>query len=651
MWKKIKRILGIDKKTPRQLAFFEDANAYAGIYMSVVIIVLELFMIGCLVHNVWFGSKERSSEWIIQHLTAYLVLIAMAVVLLIFCIRYRGRRLKHSVNWGRFIRIIFSLVCIAFGMYISYLDYIKGEQILTFLTMILFAVCLLNWRPIVTLFMMTLSFAGFYVMMGVGKEITYATTINFIIYWISIMMVSISIYHQRLSEAEKSERLEQVNEHLKKLAITDELTGIHNMNYFHEQAAVIAADPNRKSGRLIVLYVDIENFKTYNDKYGFEQGNELLKKVSTQLESAFEGELVSRFSDDHFVVLTDDDNIADKINTLSHSIRVKMDEVYLGIKAGGYHLGNGAVDIASACDHARYACSTIKTNYDEHYCEYDKSMDDGVIRKHYIINNIRDAVAKEYIKVYYQPVVWAEDKTVCGVEALARWIDPRYGFLSPGDFIPALEESRQVYILDKGIVEIACRDIRDRMNSGEPILPVSVNFSRVDFESFNVVAYLKEVTAKYEVPPKLIHVEVTESALTMRSEELGEAIKKLNEIGFTVWLDDFGSGYSSLNVLKDYEFSVLKIDMNFLSNFSSNKKSKPILDSVVRMAEQIEMRTLSEGVETEEASEFLKEIGCERLQGYLFGKPMPKEELYEKINSGEITVSEKINAIAEGDIY
>ncbi len=127
MWKKIKRILGIDKKTPRQLAFFEDANAYAGIYMSVVIIVLELFMIGSLAHNVLFESKKRSTEWIIQHLSAYLVLIVMAVLLLVFCIRYRGKKLKHSVNWGRFIRIFFSWVCIAFGMYISYLDYIKGE--------------------------------------------------------------------------------------------------------------------------------------------------------------------------------------------------------------------------------------------------------------------------------------------------------------------------------------------------------------------------------------------------------------------------------------------------------------------------------------------------------------------------------------------
>ncbi|MEE3467393.1 MAG: EAL domain-containing protein [Eubacterium sp.] len=326
-----------------------------------------------------------------------------------------------------------------------------------------------------------------------------------------------------------------------------------------------------------------------------------------------------------------------------------MDEIYLGVKAGGFRPESRAQDIRSACDHARYACECIKSNYDESYREYDHSMDEGVEKKHYIINHVRDAVTHGYVKAYYQPVVWADDCTVCGAEALARWIDPKYGFLSPGDFITALEDARQIHILDRGIIEIVFRDLRERINSGEPVLPVSVNFSRLDFELYDVAGYLKEMVEKYEVDPKFIHVEVTESALTVHFEGLRKTLEELKEIGFTVWLDDFGSGYSSLNVLKDFEFNVVKIDMNFLSNFNSNHKTKPILNSVVNMAEQIEMRTLTEGVETEEESAFLKEIGCERLQGYLFGKPMPKEELYEKIRVGELILSDRIPGLSDSE--
>ena len=642
MGEKISKMLGLDRKSERQKAFFDDANAYAGIYMSIVIISLELFMIGSLIHNVWFESQKRTTEWVIQHLSAYLVLITMAVLLLVFCIRYRKGHWRHSTNWGKLVMIIFSGVCLVFGMYISYLDFGKNEQILTFLTMILFAVCLLNWRPFVTFFVLSLTFIGFYIMMGWTGEITYATTINYWIYWVSILMVAISIYHQRRSEAEKSEHIEMVNERLEKMAVMDELTGIHNMNYFLSEAERILSDPDVQIENKVFLFLDIENFKTFNEKYGFEEGNRLLQRVAVRLENTFEGDLVARLSDDHFVVLTLHFGIQDKINMLDEVVREKMDEVYLGIKAGGYRPESCDEDIATACDHARYACAQIKANYDENYREYDRSMDEGIEKKHYIINHVRDAVANGYVKAYYQPVVWATDNTVCGTEALARWIDPKYGFLSPGDFIPALEDARQIHVLDRGIIEIVFRDLRERINSGEPVLPVSVNFSRLDFELYDVVSYLKEMMEKYSVPAEYIHVEVTESALTVHFEELRRTLEELKELGFTVWLDDFGSGYSSLNVLKDFEFSVVKIAMKFLSNFNSNHKTKPILNNVVRMADDIEMRTLTEGVETEEESVFLAQIGCERLQGFLFGKPMPKEELYEKIRVGELILSDKL---------
>nr|MCR5654724.1 EAL domain-containing protein [Lachnospiraceae bacterium] len=303
----------------------------------------------------------------------------------------------------------------------------------------------------------------------------------------------------------------------------------------------------------------------------------------------------------------------------------------LTLKAGGYVPKDISVDPTIACDHARYACSTIKKRFDRFYCEYDSEMDDGFHKRQYIITHVNDAVKNGYIKVYYQPVVLAEDRSLCGVEALARWNDPNYGFLSPGDFIPALEEYRLIQRLDRAILEQVCKDLQAAISTGKKIVPVSVNFSRLDFEMTDVKEMIRDLTERYNVPADHIHVEITESALTVNDENLKDTVALIKNMGIQLWLDDFGSGYSSLNVLKDYTFDVMKIDMVFLRRFKENeKKSKSILNSIVTMANLIDMETLSEGVETEEQAEFLKEIGCKRLQGYLFGKPMPIEELSEK---------------------
>ena len=172
-------------------------------------------------------------------------------------------------------------------------------------------------------------------------------------------------------------------------------------------------------------------------------------------------------------------------------------------------------------------------------------------------------------------------------------------------------------------------------------MPVSLNFSRLDFELMDAVQELEDLVAKYAVPKELIHVEVTESALTDDFIKLNEAMNRIKELGYSLWLDDFGSGYSSLNVLKDYQFDVIKIDMRFLSNLENSEKSKTLLDCIVKMADRIHMLTLTEGVETETQAEFLNRIGCTRLQGYLFGKPIPKDELFKRIDNSELKVSGK----------
>ena len=259
--------------------------------------------------------------------------------------------------------------------------------------------------------------------------------------------------------------------------------------------------------------------------------------------------------------------------------------------------------------------------------------------KEYVLNNLEKAVNEGYIKVYYQPVMWSEDGTIAGCEALARWIDPEIGFLSPGLFIPTLEDARQIHKLDLCIYESVFKNIRECMDQGLQILPVSMNFSRLDFELMDVVKELKSLMDKYQIPKEYLHVEVTESALTSDVSGMKKALKELSDDGFEIWLDDFGSGYSSFNVLKDFRFDLLKIDMEFLRNFSKdNENAKKIISTIIDLAEKLHMGTVAEGVETLDAVDFLREAGCGRLQGYYYGKPMPFEELRSKIDNGEYRV-------------
>ena len=238
-------------------------------------------------------------------------------------------------------------------------------------------------------------------------------------------------------------------------------------------------------------------------------------------------------------------------------------------------------------DRARYAAQFIKNRFQTVISEYDRTMSEQYHKKLYIINNIDNAVNNGWIIPFYQAVVWSDSGELCGCEALARWMDPVYGQLFPNEFIPVLEEYRLIHKLDRAIFEAVFRDLREALDAGMPVVPVSLNFSRLDFELMDAVGELEGLVAKYKIPKKLIHVEVTESALADNFSKLNAAINSIKDLGYSLWLDDFGSGYSSLNVLKDYQFDVIKIDMRFLSNLENSDKAKTLLDCIVNMATRI----------------------------------------------------------------
>ena len=633
----LKRFLGLEKFTKYTNEYFDKSNIRSSLYVSSVVIILEIWMIISTLFLQYFGDLNRSKQWLITHLGSYILLLISAGILFFYSILNHKKILKNQKIWLT-IRFFFSVIAIGFGIYISFLDYLKGEQFITLMTMTIFVFCFTVWRPIYTILFLFSSYSIFFIICNKAEPATYATKVNLTIVFITITMSAINSYSQKLSEAKKDEKLEQAQDILLKLSISDEVTGIANMNYFRGQALELMQKKETVIENLIYLFIDIENFKTLNQKYGFWEGNTFLKNIADILNELFKDSIIAHFSNDNFVILTENKNIKEKILDLCQRINNFKYDIKLGLKVGAYKPENRECLPLLACDHARYACNTIKKNYNITYCEYDNDMALLFQKKQYIINNFDEAIKNEYIKVFYQPLIDANTGKICGLEALSRWDDPKYGFLPPADFIETLEEYHQIHRLDMYVVDRVCRDIIEVKNTRRKLIPISLNFSRMDFDSLNLAEEVGSCLKKYGIDKSAIHIEITESTLSEDDDKLKEELKSFRSQGYALWLDDFGSGYSGLNVLKEYDFDLIKIDMKFLSNFEGNQKARTILQNVIKLAKDLGMQTLTEGVETNEACDFLRENGCEKLQGYLFGKPMSKIEFQVKIDEGIYTI-------------
>ena len=248
----------------------------------------------------------------------------------------------------------------------------------------------------------------------------------------------------------------------------------------------------------------------------------------------------------------------------------------------------------------------------------------------YVLSHFERALSEGWITVYYQPVVRSMTGMLCGVEALCRWMDPQYGMLSPVQFIPVLENSGKIFALDLYVLECVCGHFHSRIEGRQPIVPVSVNLSRKDFLHPDLVERIEHIASLYQVPRELLNIEITESAFIQQQDLISSIVAQFHSLGYQVWMDDFGTAYSSLGALKDLSFDELKIDMSFLSN--SSEKARIIIADVVRMAKRIGIQTLAEGVETKDQYDFLRGIGCEKIQGYYFGRPMKDDALEKHCN-------------------
>ena len=434
----------------------------------------------------------------------------------------------------------------------------------------------------------------------------------------------------------------------------DPLTGLPNINYMHEFAdeRVQAIRLNGKTPMLI--YSDINSMQFYNNQYGFSEGDELLRLISRKLQKYFPEALVSRGADDHFLILDayeDESELSRRLTAVNSEIREDAFGNTAGIQAG-VCIFERNTRTGDAIDHAKNALKRIGSDLNTVYRLYSQLADEHYWGERYIVQNLDHALEQGWIKVFYQGISRVKtDRTAC-FEALARWIDPNRGNISPGEFIPVLEKYHLLYKLDLYMIEQVMKEVPIRSEAGLPLLPVSVNFAAQDFDYRNIPEeieslYRQHGMEKY-VPRNCFIVEITERDIAAASERLHAQLGLLREKGYQLWLDDFGSGYSSLNVFSRFEIDLIKFDMALIRDLDSRGGlNRKIIKAMVEIAHGMEIHTLAEGIETTEQRQFLREVGCELSQGFLYRRPESLNTILFKIANGSIRPATETTAERE----
>jgi diguanylate cyclase (GGDEF)-like protein len=338
-----------------------------------------------------------------------------------------------------------------------------------------------------------------------------------------------------------------------------------------------------------VIFFNVSEFALYNQTYDLTGGDKLLCDIADSLNLTFKNSVCVRFSGDHFVVVTTNPTLDKDIMKIHNDVKMYGGKS-MEIKAGVYEMRLDD-DIMEAIDCARLACISIKDRFDKTYRFYDNSLKQALNNKRYVLDHVDTAIEEGWLKVYYQPIVRIRSGEICDFEALIRWDDPTYDMMQPNKFVPVLENSNQIYKIDMLVIEQVAKDLNKMKESGMCMVPISVNLSRQDFDRDQcmIFEYIEEILEEYDIPKDMLDIEITESVLGQKEKILRKELRKFNDSGYNLWMDDFGTGFSSFNVLKNYHFDVLKIDMQFLKeieNEGASEKTKTILYSIIRMAKR-----------------------------------------------------------------
>ena len=411
----------------------------------------------------------------------------------------------------------------------------------------------------------------------------------------------------------------------------DELTHLYNREGF--TAAAKKRLKNAGDRRYLLLYSNIKDFKLINQLFGLEKGNDILLNIGEMLaRQVKEDDVYGRINGDHFALLMPKDRFDEKSfkkSVKEITSRMTSKSYSLHFQIGIYEVTDSEMDITLMCDRAYMACKSIKRDNACEIAWYSDEMLVNALLEKEILSSFDFAIINRQFGMYLQPQV-DKDGDVFGAEALARWIHPDNGIIQPGVFIDVLERADLIYKLDRYVWELAAKQLSQWKGTEREGIAISVNVSPKDLYYLDIKKEFTELVKKYDIDPKYLNIEITETAVTSDVAKCARIILDLQKSGFLVEIDDFGSGYSSLNMLKDINADVLKIDMGFLRKTENQERAKVILNYTVELAHVLGMGVVTEGVETKAQLDYLDEIGCKMFQGFYFDKPMPVEEFEAK---------------------
>lgn len=418
----------------------------------------------------------------------------------------------------------------------------------------------------------------------------------------------------------------------------DNVTGGKNKKEFER----IAGDLISGSSSYVLVYANIDRFKLINDAYGDAEGDMVLQRVQSIIDAELRWDEVSgRIMADNFGVLMRFNSIKmleHRLARISEQIAGLTDEngnrygivLYYGV----YVIEQGETDIAAIMEYANLARRNISTSHMVPIGIYDERDRQRLNREKTLEMKMRKALEHGDFVPYLQPKYELKGETVAGAEALVRWIDPEEGMIYPNEFIPLFESNGFVVDVDLYMFEEVCKLQEKWYKEGKPIVPISVNLSRTHFSVPNFFERYEKILEKYDLPPRSIEIELTESLFYNDLRSLNEVVAHIHQAGLSCSIDDFGSGYSSLNMLKDVKVDALKLDRVFFASGDNDKRGKDIIQSVIQLAQALDLHTISEGVEERAQVDFLKEMDCDLIQGYVFAKPMPVPE-FEELTFGQ----------------
>ena len=411
----------------------------------------------------------------------------------------------------------------------------------------------------------------------------------------------------------------------------DKLTGIPNRIRFYDQTQVAIQDIYKNYA---IILLDIERFKNINDIHGIAEGDEVLRYIARVLKETYGNHNnYARLHSDMFVFYISYEKkgeIIKEIEKIRKKISANPFQYDIVTKFGIYLVDDRSIPVNLMCDRAMMAERTVKGNIMKFCAFYDEHYREEMLRAGQIEQDMERALTEHQYQMYLQPKYRLSDNTLCGAEVLCRWKHPEKGLIPPNDFIPLFEKNGFILKLDEYMWEEACKNIRRWLDEGHQVVPISVNISRYHIQHNNLEKALTNLLDKYNLTPDRLNLEITEPLFLDNPEELKRVLERLKRMGFKLEVDDFGSGFSSLNLIRNISVDTIKIDKEFLDSEIASEKGKIVVNHTIGMAKDLNLQVIAEGVETKAHVDFLRESHCDIAQGYFFAKPMPIEE-FERI--------------------